>query len=724
MPNKKTTPPVQTLSLENIIERIHAYAPQADVSLLTKAYEFSSKAHQGQTRRSGEPFLHHPLEVACILTQLKLDIPSVVAGLLHDVVEDTPHTREELIKEFGEDVAVMVEGVTKIGKIEFRNYEEKQAENFRKMLVSMAEDIRVLLIKLADRLHNMRTLEALGEEKQKRIAQETLEIYAPLANRLGIGWIKSELEDHCLRYLKPEVYFTLEKKVATGKDERETYIQLVIDTMQKTLDEHHFAGKIKGRYKHLFGIYHKMERQGIPFEEVYDLLGIRIITDTKMNCYALLGLIHSLWRPVPGRFKDYIAIPKSNLYQSLHTSVIGPKGRHVEFQIRTEEMHRIAEEGIASHWVYKERGQVNQKDERTFAWLRQLMEWREELADTRQFMDSVKTDLFTDVVYIFSPKGDVKELVKGATPIDFAYAVHTEVGNHCVGAKVNGKIVPLRYQLKSGDTVEVLTSPTHAPSKDWLKIVKTSKAKAKIKHLIKEEERARSLEIGRKILERELRKANLSPSESLKSEQILAGFKEQGIRTIDELCVAVGYGKISAHQAIRPLLPDTGLKEGFKDKIIKKVGLGKSEVKVSGLDDILIHLSKCCSPVPGEPIIGFITRGRGLSIHAVDCPNIDELDYDRDRLVDVDWDRDKASAAHPVDVTVLTVDRPGLLASVSSSISEAGANISHAEILTSEDKRATLHFVIDITDTKHLERVLKNIEKVDGVIQARRVRKG
>lgn len=716
-------PPAQKLTLDDIVMRIKAYAPQTDVSPLKKAYGFSSRAHEGQRRQSGEPFLQHPLEVAGILTELKLDLPSVVAGLLHDVVEDTFHTKEELRREFGDDIANIVDGVTKIGKIEFRNYQEKQAENFRKMIVSMAEDIRVILIKLADRLHNMRTLDALVEEKRERISQETLEIYAPLANRLGIGWIKSELEDLCLRYLKPDIYSSVVQKVATGREERERYMQSVTDAVLKTLSENRFMGKVTGRYKHIFGIYQKMEKRGIPFDEVYDIMGIRIITDTKMSCYAILGLIHSLWRPVPGRFKDYIAIPKSNLYQSLHTTVVGPEGRHVEFQIRTDEMHRTAEEGIASHWTYKEGGQLNPKDERTFAWLRQLVEWQQELSDTRQFMDSVKTDLFTDVVYIFSPKGDVKELVKGATPIDFAYAIHTEIGNHCVGAKVNGKIVPLRYQLKSGDAVEILTSPTHAPSKDWLKIVKTSKAKAKIKHIIKEEERARSLDIGKKILERELRKENLSPSEVFKSDQILTGLKEQGIRSIEELFVAIGYGKVSAQHVIRPLLPEPKMKEGFKDKLIKKVGLAKSEVKVSGLDDILIHLSKCCNPVPGDQIIGFITRGRGLSIHTVDCPNIDELDYDQDRLVEVDWDK-RADATHPVDISVLTQDRPGLLASVSSSISEAGANISQAEIITTEDKKATLHFVIDIIDTRHLEKVLKNVEKVEGVLQARRVRKG
>ncbi|MFY9269323.1 MAG: bifunctional (p)ppGpp synthetase/guanosine-3',5'-bis(diphosphate) 3'-pyrophosphohydrolase [Candidatus Manganitrophaceae bacterium] len=725
MPNrhffKEPSPP--KLTLEDVVARIQAYAPQADVSLLRKAYAFSEKAHAGQLRRTGEPFLQHPLEVAGILTELKLDLPSVVAGLLHDVVEDTHHTKEELKREFGDDISNIVDGVTKIGKIEFKSVQEKQAENFRKMIVSMAEDIRVLLIKLADRLHNMRTLEALSQEKRERIARETLDIYAPLANRLGIGWIKAELEDLCLKYLKPDIYLSLVEKVAAGREEREKYIQSVVEIVQRALIENKFSEKVTGRYKHLFGIYHKMEKRGIPFEDVYDVMGIRIITDSKMNCYAILGLIHSLWRPVPGRFKDYIAIPKSNLYQSLHTTVVGPEGRHVEFQIRTDEMHRVAEEGIASHWTYKEGGALHPKDERTFAWLRQLVEWQQELADTRPFMDSVKTDLFTDVVYIFSPKGDVKELVKGATPIDFAYAIHTEIGNHCVGAKVNGKIVPLRYPLKNGDTVEILTSPTQVPSRDWLKIVKTSRAKAKVRHIIQLEERARSLDLGKKILEREIRKENLSSTEALKMDQMLLPFKEQGIHTLDDLYMAIGYGKVSAHQVIRPFLPEPKLREEIKQKVAKKEGLGKSEVKVSGLDDILIHLSKCCNPVPGDPIIGFITRGRGLSIHTVDCPNIDELDYDRDRLVEVDWEK-QIQSTRPVDVSVLTLDRPGLLASVSASISETGANIRQAEITTSDDKKATLHFVVDIIDLKHLEKVLRNIEKVDGVLQARRIRRG
>ncbi len=707
------------LSLDQIVERIRAYAPDADMASLLRAHAFSAKAHAGQKRHSGEPYLHHPLEVAGILAQLRLDLPSIVAGLLHDVVEDTPHTHDDIRADFGEEVAMLVSGVTKIDRIVFRSDQEKQAENFRKMIVSMTHDIRVLLIKLGDRLHNMRTLGALSEEKRRYIAQETLDIYAPLANRLGIGWVKSELEDHCLRHLHPDIYRDLAQKVARDRAQRERYIQTVIGLLQTAMDGNHLPGRVTGRSKHLFGVYQKMEKRGIPFEEVYDLMGIRIVTQTKMHCYALLGLIHSLWMPVPGRFKDYIAIAKSNLYQSLHTTVVGPSGRNVEFQIRTEEMHKVAEEGIAAHWVYKEGGRVNPRDEKLFAWLRQLSEWQEDITNARQFMDSVKTDLFTDVIYVFTPKGDVKEMAKGSTPIDFAYAVHTEVGNHCVGAKVDGRIVPLGYPLQNGDKVEILTSPSQRPGRDWLTLAKTAKAKTKIRHLLREAEQASNIEIGKKIVEREMRRAHLSPTEALKSGHLLAGVKEMGIHSIEALFTAVGYGKISARQVIQPLLSEPRLKEGLKDKILKKVGIGQGHVVVRGLSEILVQLSKCCNPVPGDRIIGFITRGRGVSIHTTECPNIDRLDYNEERIIDVDWDR-KNVAAHAVDIAVSTVDRPGLLASVSSAIAAASANIRQADIVTTQDKKGVFHFSIDITDTKHLGTILRNIEKVDGVLSARR----
>ncbi len=711
----------QEISLDEIEKQIRSYAPNIDFSLLSKAYDFSSSAHEGQLRVSGEPFLHHPLAVAFILTQLHLPLSTIIAGLLHDVLEDTAVTRHELSQAFGEDVTILVEGVTKIGQIAFRSVEEKQAENFRKMIVSVAQDFRILLIKLADRLHNMRTLSALPEEKQKWIAQETMEIYAPLANRLGIGWMKSELEDHAFRYLKPDIYQTLVKKVATGRQERAAYIDTVIEEVKKVLLAHSLPGKIYGRTKHFVGIYQKMMKRGIPFEEVYDLMGIRIITDSRMNCYAILGLIHSLWPPVPHRFKDFIALPKSNLYQSLHTTVVALEGRYVEFQIRSEEMNKLAEDGIAAHWVYKEGGHLRGKDERTFAWLRQLVEWQQEIVDTRQFMDSVKTDLFSDTIYIFTPKGDVKELLRGSTPIDFAYAIHTEVGHHCVGAKVNGKIVPLGHVLHNGDRLEILTSENHFPGRDWLKIVKTPKAKAKIKHYIQIEERTRSLEIGKKLLERELKKAGLHPHEVFKSDRILSDVKELGMETMEDLFVGIGYGKVRATSVIRPLLPEPHFKEEAL-KVTKREDREKSAVKIKGLGDILIHLSKCCTPVPGDPIIGYITRGRGISVHSVHCPNIDRFDYDQDRLVEVTWEKG-AGTTHSVEISVLTLDQPGVLAAVSAVISHANANINRAEIVTTQDKKASLKFAIDIRNANHLEEVLNNIEKVEGVVKVHRMKK-
>ncbi len=721
MPNETIT------DIDELIKRIEGYNPEADVSLVRRAYEFSAKAHEGQKRRSGEPYHQHPLAVAGVLTSLRSDVTAVVAGLLHDTLEDTLATPEALEREFGKDIVRLVDGVTKIGKIQFRSYEEKQAENFRKMVLSMADDIRVVLIKLADRLHNMRTLEHLKEVKREQIAQETLEIYAPLANRLGIGWMKNELEDLCLKYLKPDIYAGLKARVAKRDEERQQYIGEVARLVRQALADAGLKVEVQGRPKHLYGIYQKMERQAISFEEVYDLTAIRIITDTKMNCYAILGLIHSLWRPVPGRFKDYIAIPKSNLYQSLHTTVVGPQGEHVEFQIRTEEMHRVSEFGIAAHWKYKDRGQMGDKDGKTFSWLRQLLEWHQDLKDNRQFMDSVKLDLFHDVVYVFTPKGMVKEMPLGSTPVDFAYAIHTEIGNHCVGAKVNGKIVSLRSQLASGDNVEILTSPTQVPHKDWLKFARTPRAKTKIKHWIKVEEQKRSVEIGRRLLEREFRRHGIPQAHMLKSERIQQLAKESGYESADELTAAVGYGKLSTSQIIQRLLPTPaqgGAGAVPAEPASPRPSVGKSEdksVKVKGGRDLLMQLSRCCNPVPGDRIIGYITRGRGLTIHSVECPNLEALDYDKERLVEVGWDTTAAST-HAVKVSVLTVDKTGILANVSSSISGCEANITKAEITTREDRKALLDFVIQVTDTAHLARVLKALERVEGVITARRVR--
>jgi GTP pyrophosphokinase len=714
--------------IHDLIEKVQGYNPGAQVDLIRRAYDFSARAHEGQVRRSGEPFLQHPLAVAEVLTALKLDVPAIVAGLLHDTVEDTVCTKEQIEEEFGEDVARLVDGVTKIGQIHFKSYEEKQAENFRKMLISMADDIRVILIKLADRLHNMRTLEHLGPSQQMKIAQETLEIYSPLANRLGIGWMKAELEDLCFKALKPDVYATLAERVAKRVEEREQYIREVIAIVRAKLAEHGLVGELVGRSKHLYSVYQKMENQGVSFDEVYDLTAIRVITDTQVNCYAIMGLIHSLWRPVPGRFKDYIGVPKSNHYQSLHTTVVGPKGEHVEFQIRTREMHRVAEEGIAAHWTYKERGEIDETEKRVFTWLRQLLETHQDLADNRQFMESVKLDLYSDVVYVFTPKGAVKELVKGSTPIDFAYAIHTEIGDHCGGAKVNGKMVPLKFQLRSGDTVEILTSPSQVPHKDWLKFVRTPRAKNKIKHWLRVEEAKRSLEIGKRLLERELRRHTLALGSLMKTSRLQEAAQESGLANPEELIKAIGYGRVSAIHVAKRLAPageerPAGpVAEGEDKAAPKRAAVGEEKgVKVRGVDDLMIHFSKCCSPVPGDRIIGYITRGRGLTIHTVDCPNLDALDYEKARLVEVDWDATHPSDV-PVKITTLTLDKPGMLASVSAAITSAEANISRAEITTREDRKAVLDFIVEVQNTGHLDRVLKAVERIDGVLHARRVR--
>jgi GTP diphosphokinase / guanosine-3',5'-bis(diphosphate) 3'-diphosphatase len=713
-------------TIDQLLDRVQSYQPDADLGMVRKAYEFSAKAHEGQTRRSGEPYVKHPIAVAGVLTSLKTDVTAIVAGLLHDTLEDTVATAGELEREFGKDVVHLVDGVTKIGKITFKSSEEKQAENFRKMVLSMADDIRVVIIKLADRLHNMRTLEHLSEGKRLEIAQETLEIYAPLANRIGVGWVKNELEDLCLKHLKPDVYEMLRVRVAKRDEDRQQYIQEVRELVEKALAEHGLSGAVYGRPKHLYGVYQKMNKQSISFEEVYDLTALRIITDTKMNCYALLGVIHSLWRPLPGRFKDYIAIPKSNLYQSLHTTVVGPKGEHVEFQIRTEEMHRVAEYGIAAHWKYKEQGRVQDKDSKAFGWLRQFIEWQSDLPDNRQFMDSVKLELFHDVVYVFTPKGTVKELPKDSTPVDFAYAIHTEVGDHCVGAKVNGKIVPLKYELESGDTIEILTSPNQTPHKDWLKFVRTSRAKTKIKHWIKAEEQKRSLEIGRRLLETEFRRHGLAPAQVLKSSELVEVAKQEGYETTEELTIAVGFGHIATAQVVNRLITPASettpaLHEpSTSQKVLSSRG-GEQGVQVKGGRDLLMQLSRCCNPVPGDRILGYITRGRGLTIHSVDCPNLEALDYDRARLVEVEWDT-AAPSLHAVKIAVIAEDRTGVLANVSSAIAECKANISRAEIITREDRKAELDFIVEVADTAHLNRVLKTIERIDGVITARRMR--
>ncbi len=717
--------------INDLIRQVHSYHPDADEALLRRAYAFSAHAHEGQTRRSGEPYLQHPLAVAGILNFLKLDVTAIMAGLLHDTLEDTVATHEELQTHFGDEVAHLVEGVTKIGQIPFQTYEERQAENFRKMLLSMADDIRVVFIKLADRLHNMRTLEYLPESKQKQIAQETLEIYAPLASRLGMSWMQQELEDLCFQSLKPEAHSLLKLRVAKRDEERQAYVRSIIQTTVDALAGLELSCQVEGRPKHLYSIHQKMERQGIAFEEVHDLAAVRIITDTKMHCYMILGLVHSLWPSVPGRFKDYIGTPRTNLYQSLHTTVLGPQGDHVEFQIRTEDMHRLAEYGVASHWRYKEQAKVVGRDAKVFSWLRQFVEWHADLSDNRQFMDSVKRDLFHldvfhDVVFAFTPKGAVKELPFGSTLVDFAYAIHTEVGDHCVGAKVQGTIVPLRQPLASGDTVEILTLPTQSPKRAWLKFVQTSRAKTKIKHFLKVEEQKQSLELGHRLLERECRRHHLASVPSFESDQLSCMAGARGYESMDEMIRMVGYGRLSAGQVVNWVLSPGDDSASAVAEVVDVVPatstsqIAVKAVRLMGDRDVLMQLAKCCNPVPGDPIRGYITRGRGLTIHARGCPNLEAMDYEKDRLVEVEWDA-RMTGDHAVKVCVSTIDRPGMLANVSSAISASQANISRAEITTGEAQKAVLDFVIQISNTLHLARTLKAIGQVDGVISARRV---
>jgi len=711
------------IRLEDIVERVQKFHPDADVDLLRRAYIFSAKAHQGQVRLSGEAYLHHPIDVASILADLKLDAVTVAAGLLHDTIEDTTSTYDEIKSLFGEEVAMLVDGMTKLSRMELQSREEREAENFRKMMVAMAKDLRVILIKLADRLHNMRTLNFLSPEKQKHIAQETLDIYGPLANRLGIARIKTELEDLSFMYLNPEAYKDISARVAQKRVERQAYIDELIEIVRRRLAEHGFKGEVTGRPKHFYGIYQKMQKQGISFDDVYDLIAIRIITDTKVDCYAILGLIHSLWTPVAGRFKDFIGVPKSNLYQSLHTTVIGPKGERVEFQIRTEDMHRLAEEGIAAHWRYKERSALSQRDEKQFAWLRQLLEWQKDVPDAKEFMENVKGDLFPDLVYVFTPKGDVKELPLGSTPVDFAYSVHTDIGHQCVGAKINGKIVPLKYQLQNGDRLEIITQTGHIPSRDWLKFAKTSKARTRIKAWLKADERRKSTILGRELLEKELRKHDLSPAKVMKADDLPRIAQELSHNTIDDLLAAIGYGKVSAHLVANKLAPGKPHEEPVLKKLFRKpdkpVGGG---MKISGVDNMLIHLSKCCNPVPGDKVMGFITRGRGVSVHTADCPNVAELSFDKERLVDVSWG-DFQPSAHMVRISVRTQEKPGMLGSVSSTISAAEANITHAEAMVT-DKHGELNFTLDVKDVDHLNKVIKNIEGLKGVLEVKRVKTG
>ncbi len=715
------------IRLNDILDKVSAYNPTADQNLIRKAYVYCAKVHQGQTRLSGEPYIIHPMEVAGLLADLKLDVPSIITGFLHDTIEDTLATPEDLTRMFGSEVSALVDGVTKISKIDFKTKEESQAENFRKMLLAMAIDIRVILVKLADRLHNMRTMEFQNELKQRRIARETMDIYAPIANRLGISWVKVELEDLSFRYLHPEIYFDLVKKISQKKQEREVFVEEAKEIISEKLEFYGIHSEISGRSKHLFSIYKKMEKRNVEFEEIYDLIAIRILVADIRECYEVLGVIHSAWKPIPGRFKDYIAMPKGNMYQSLHTTVIGPQGDRMEVQIRTHDMHSVADAGIAAHWKYKEGKGYDEKEVKRFAWLRHLLEWQQDLQDSKEFMDSVKVELFSEEVYVFTPKGDVKGYPKGSTPIDFAYSVHTDIGHRCVGAKVNGKLVPLKYELKNGDIVEVITSPHHSPSKDWLKIVKSSRARNKIRAWIKIEERKRSIVLGRDFCEKEFRRYSINLQKIQKSGEFKKIAAEFGYAADEDLLAAVGYGKISASQIVGKILPNEKLKERSEHKesrlesIINKLkGKSSGTVEIGGLDDVLVRFGKCCNPVPGDEIVGFITRGKGVTVHTADCQFA--MESDPERSVDVAWNKVK-TAVLPVKIRVLCHDVKGILATITLAITNCEANIASAQIQSTIDQRGENIFEVNVTDLAHLQKVMNALMKIKGVIKVERIKK-
>ncbi len=713
------------MNLAGLIERVRSYDGGADTDLIARAYDFSAAVHKGQKRASGEPYLTHPVQVAGVIAELKLDVPSVATALLHDTVEDTLTTLGEIEEKFGAEIAALVDGVTKISQISFTSREEKQAENFRKMLVAMARDIRVILVKLADRTHNMRTLESLSPERQHDIAQETLDIYAPLAHRLGIYWMKSELEDNSLRYLHPEVYYQLRRNVAKKKDERERYIQEVNAILSKRLDENDIEAEITGRPKHFYSIYQKMQSQNLLYDQIYDLVAFRVVVGTVRECYAALGVIHAEWKPIAARFKDYIALPKANMYQSLHTTVIGPYGERMEVQIRTNEMHRVAEAGIAAHWRYKGGQRVAAQDAQRFTWLRQLLEWQQHTQDPQEFLRSVKEDLFSDEVFVFTPQGDVLSFPEGATIIDFAYRIHSEVGAHCAGARVNGRMVPLRHHLHSGDTVEIITTATQTPSKDWLNFVKTSRAKVKIRNWIKFQQRTRSVAVGREILERDLSRYHLDWGKLHKDGRLAQVVTALSQRDEETMLASIGYGKLTPHQVLAHLLPPEALQqlppeEGRLKKLFRKIARqNHGGVRVSGVEDMLVRFGKCCDPLPGERILGFVTRGRGVTVHAVDCPRV--LESDTERRIEAVWENGAVSA-RPVMLEVMCIDEPGLLAAISKAISAAGVNISRAQVRSVPDKKAVNTFEVVVSSADQLNRVIRSLGKVRGVMKVARAR--
>jgi GTP diphosphokinase / guanosine-3',5'-bis(diphosphate) 3'-diphosphatase len=742
-PAKGQERPAKTFNerFDALLRRVQANRPNEDISLIRKAWEFCVTHHEGQTRMSGEPYIVHPLEVAEVLAEMKLDATAISAALLHDAVEDTPATSQEIAERFGDQVAHIVEGVTKIEKIQFANREDRQAENVRKMLLAMVSDVRVVLIKLADRLHNMRTLEHLKPDRQEAIARETLDIYAPLAHRLGMGKVRGELEDLAFRYTDPVSYERVAAAVEARRVEGEQFLRSVEDTLLEQLRENGIQARVEWRIKRLYSIYQKIERTKVSFDQVYDLLAVRVITQDVASCYAVFGLIHTLWRPVPGRIKDFIAIPRANRYQSLHTTVMSASGHQFEVQIRTEEMHRIAEEGIAAHWKYKAGGDVvTARDEERLNWIRQLVEWQKEMTDPNEFLSSLKMDLYPDEVYTFTPKGKVVVVPAGATPVDFAYTIHTEVGHTCVGAKINGRMVPLRTKLRTGDIVEIVTQKDHKPSRDWLTFVKSPRARNKIKHWLNEDQRRRAMEIGRKLLEREARKFKV-PMTQIDDRDLGRIANEFGVATAADLLATLGQGKHTAHQVLNKLAPgiaaqpesepatETKPGEGGMSDAVRKLHIrGSESLQVEGQNDLLVYRARCCNPIRGEEIVGYVTRGKGVAVHARSCPNVQNLLYESDRRINVEWSRvaDGASGQaqrYPVKITVYCEDRTGMLKELTAVISDQNTDIRGVELRRDEDGEAIIEFVVEAEDVRHLNRMVLGLRRVEGVRTVERTQK-
>src|ERR1700761_5366164 len=726
---------------EALLRQVQANRPTEDIELIRKAWEFCVQHHKGQMRASGEPYIIHPLEVAEVLAEMKMDSPAIAAGLLHDAVEDTPATREQIEADFGDQVAHIVEGVTKIDKIQFANREDRQAENVRKMLLAMVSDVRVVLIKLADRLHNMRTLEHLPLEKRQNIARETLDIYAPLAHRLGMGKVRGELEDLAFRYVDPFQYEQVHEAVEARRTEGEQFLFGVEALLIERLRENNITARVEWRIKRLYSINQKLLKSQVSVDQVYDLLALRVITTSVQDCYAVFGLIHSIWRPVPGRIKDFIAMPRPNLYQSLHTTVMGEAGHQFEVQIRTEEMHRIAEEGIAAHWKYKASGSpISARDEQRLAWVRQLVEWQREMTDPNEFLSTLKIDLYPEEVYTFTPKGKVVVLPKDASPLDFAYSIHTEVGHTCTGAKVNGRMVPLRSKLRNGDIVEVITQNGHTPSRDWLTFVKSSRARNKIKHWLNEHQRERAIEIGRKLLEREARKYKVSLSKLTDTDYARAA-AECGLATASDLMAAIGFGKFSSRQVLNKLSPGvtaqtaTELEPGKEataagmSQTVRRVHMhGSDSLQVEGQDDLLVYRARCCKPIRGEEIVGYVTRGKGVAVHARSCPNVQNLLYESDRRISVEWAQIAEENAgrkmtYPVKLTVFCDDRAGMLKEMTAVISDDGTNIRGVDSKSTGDSEAIVEFVLEAEDMRHLNRLVSGLRRVPGVRDVQRAHK-